>query len=1184
MSEVSHSRTIARITRPLRTEPSGAATRWFRALGVAVVCLAMTFTGVESALAVDDEVGIGITAEPPAAEAQADETPGTEAPPADPAEGETGETPPADDSAEAPSEEPTAPPEEPAEEPTEDPTEEPVEGSVAEDELALQQNAELEITPFDAGPDGATPPYVYWTVEDGAGALVGGATFQLQGPRTSSRFGTNVTWNNNSTTVPDCTSAPCSGPDLDPDEGEFLVKTIGSHNISDSNRYRVRQVTPPTNYAFVDSNQWVHGSGNGNTPSGWSGRTYDFGEFEVRAYATLSCAAGYFYSIATDGVVRQIDASGNVTQVTDSSWDGSSANGLAIGAHGSVMYGYNRSGRISTDVAEILRYTEAGGWEELPNTAYDTGGNRSLVTGAVDLSTGKYLFGGYHDSGSDLYFRLYEFDPAKYPTPGGTAAFRFLGQFDTDEAAGSAANGDMGFDAAGNLYIVRSGDTTNIYTVTAATLAGANGGTLAFGKTDEIGSSVLGLSDINGIAFASDGRVYLGNGSSYGLFDPSTWERVGGVKSGLTNSTDLASCSSPATLTLQKDVKGRVAADDQFTLTISRNTTTVSTATTAGEETGIQEQQVGPVPVTTGSNYTISESMATGSTSPMTKYTSSWVCTDSGGSVIASGNGTTGNVTVPNVPEESVKCVFTNSPLTSQVRVTKMLTDGSGADPIPEPDWGVEAIATREGSTGTVTQSPTATEAQTGDDGSAYWTLTYDAADTRASVEVSEEQRTGFEFIEGSCLITLLDGSSSEVTMTGPDGFTVEGVAPGSTVHCAFVNQPTISVEVTKRWEIRDSGGNVIGTYHQPAQPGDTSATLPSGFSATPTLTDPSGTVVDAAWGTAIPGYLAGAEVTANERAVTVPAGCEVTGSKATAFNGTTLPAPATLPYTATLTGTPNPNSVQITNSVTCSQELTLVKEVAFGSTAATAWTLTATGPTGALPGPSGTTGSDEATAPVTALAAYALSESGGPTTYVPDEDWACVADGGGTLPLEEGSVQLGYGQSATCTIVNTTAKMTLLKRVGDWAAPAEWTLHADPAANDFEFEELETPGAASPSATNTWEVRPGQGYALTETVSDGGSLAYVLDRVEVCIHSTAQDCLEDGATWQTVADPASVQVAAGEHAIFRFVNERQPGFPLPLTGGLASDMFLIGGGLTALVAAGAAVWFWRRKRLGLAG
>jgi hypothetical protein len=44
-------------------------------------------------------------------------------------------------------------------------------------------------------------------------------------------------------------------------------------------------------------------------------------------------------------------------------------------------------------------------------------------------------------------------------------------------------------------------------------------------------------------------------------------------------------------------------------------------------------------------------------------------------------------------------------------------------------------------------------------------------------------------------------------------------------------------VQVNKTWVIQNGSGQIVGTYHVPAQITDTAQTLPAGFSASPTLT-----------------------------------------------------------------------------------------------------------------------------------------------------------------------------------------------------------------------------------------------------------------------------------------------------------------------------------------------------------
>ncbi|MBN9177720.1 MAG: DUF11 domain-containing protein [Microbacterium sp.] len=382
----------------------------------------------------------------------------------------------------------------------------------------------------------------------------------------------------------------------------------------------------------------------------------------LAAGPSLLCQANTLYSVSSGGTVRQISG----TTVTDiGSWSNiSEANGLAIGANGTVAYAYDRGGDNAQNVTSILRYTPATNtWESISGTAYTTGNSNSLVAGAMNLATGHYLFGGYHNMGGDLVFRLYDFNPA-------TNAIVYVGYFDTGLGGSSSANGDIAFDSAGNLYVVRSGSSINIYSVTAATLAAAlasPGGEMNHSETTQL--TLSNFSSVNGIAFNTDGTVFLGNGSTVKKFDPTTWAELSTPTSSLSNSTDLASCNSPATFTVQKNVVGRAAPTDQFTMTLKNGSTTVATATTTGTSTGIQSQQIGPVPVPAGTALTVTETAPAGT--DLGAYTTTWSCTGGGGS----GTGTTISVTSPGAGASMV-CTFTNSPLVGSLQISKIVTGG----------------------------------------------------------------------------------------------------------------------------------------------------------------------------------------------------------------------------------------------------------------------------------------------------------------------------------------------------------------------------------------------------------------------------------------------------------------------------------------------------------------------------
>ncbi len=184
-----------------------------------------------------------------------------------------------------------------------------------------------------------------------------------------------------------------------------------------------------------------------------------------------------------------------------------------------------------------------------------------------------------------------------------------------------------------------------------------------------------------------------------------------------------------------------------------------------------------------------------------------------------------------------------------------------------------------------------------------------------------------------------------------------------------------------------------------------------------------------------------------------------------------------------TLTG----SSVSVVNgaNVTCTitntavqPRLTLVKVVDNGTTgattAATAWTLSAAGPSTI----SGATGSGAVTSAAVPVGTFDLSEAG-PAGYTASS-WVCT----GGVSATAASVTLGLGSSATCTITNTAIapRLTLVKQVvnqaGGTAVPTAWTLTGTGPVT--------IAGASGSAAVTNAAVRVG-GYALTESNGPSG-------------------------------------------------------------------------------------------------
>ena len=685
---------------------------------------------------------------------------------------------------------------------------------------------EAGIMPMAVGPDGGTAPYVYWDVKDTDGNLVPGATFSFERRGNTSWTGTrNVT---------DCISSGCTVVDRDFDAGEYLVKWINSDNpganpsgtaasnvVQAGSRYRIQPTAAPAGYEWVSDTSWV--DSNSLTWVGTDdGRTLNFGTFQVRKLQTLPlCTAGYVYGISSGGQLQQIAPGGAVTNIGAPAPGVSSFNGLGIGSGGDPVYGYERTN--SSQTVTMFRYdTTAGTWTNTQHT-YDTtlanngGYSGSLVAGAVNLATDRYMFGGYQTtnngwSANPRYtqvFKIWEYNPA-------TGAFTYKGYVPTysGQSEPGATNGDMAFDAAGTLYFVRgSGTSTTVFSVTAANINAANGGQITASDSQTFTTQ----NNVNGVAFDSTGKAFLGTGNtvwSYNMPDWSGGAEVAGTSSGYSG-TDLASCSSPPTIVIEKEIiGGRVNTGDQFKLTLHQGSTLLGQAIATSPATGLQEQRVGPLPTVRNVALNFAEYGANGAN--LGNYASAYQCTvtHTDGTVesLQQVNGTSGSITIP-TSGDAVRCVFRNSPLVASVTINKQVTDAFGLNPQPDAGWTVGASTTA--TTGTATQTPTATTQTTNTSGNASWNVTFGAYAHRATVTVSENatSKPGYAFLSGQCVVTGLDGSTATTTLTVPDATGLTGIKPGDRVNCTYVNKPIPgSLAITKAFDSSVPSGSGTGT------------------------------------------------------------------------------------------------------------------------------------------------------------------------------------------------------------------------------------------------------------------------------------------------------------------------------------------------------------------------------------
>ena len=314
-------------------------------------------------------------------------------------------------------------------------------------------------------------------------------------------------------------------------------------------------------------------------------------------------------------------------------------NSLAMSADGKFTYSYRN---VSPGYPVVVHDVAAGTFREFPTNL----GERT-IRGAVNPVNGLLYLGGAGANGG-----VFVFDTKNNTLVGKVGAL-------SPDANPDNNNGDFAFDSKGTLYIAAG---ERLYRATSAVPTTAGNATIRMTTIAVLPSGTNSPS----IAFANDGYLYVSSGSSVTRVDPGNGQTAGSFT--LANGyvpSDFASCASPNTLSVQKNVAGRILPSDQFNLQITGSgINNGNTATTEGSANGIQSQVAGPVLTLQDRSYTITETAA--GTTNLANYVSRWQCVDtnSANRVVASGNGNTGTFTYP-VPTNSdganVVCTFTNT-------------------------------------------------------------------------------------------------------------------------------------------------------------------------------------------------------------------------------------------------------------------------------------------------------------------------------------------------------------------------------------------------------------------------------------------------------------------------------------------------------------------------------------------
>ena len=355
----------------------------------------------------------------------------------------------------------------------------------------------------------------------------------------------------------------------------------------------------------------------------------------AQAAAPLACLNTLHIADNTSGDVRPVNPATGVVGAAayDATPTAGTPNQLGVSLGGARG--------INTNVTDIVEFTAASGTTTTAPKLTQSGVNG--VAGALDPKSGLYYYGGY-DSGDDNLV-LWVYNPVTNTSTGPVARVTV--------PSPPGANGDLAFDGDGILYFVAASDTVTALYRLNVVLPSA-GPEQSFNAVELSRTTGLGGAS-NGIAFASDGYLYLGRGNTLTQVNPITGATVDTVTMSGVASTDLASCAGPSTLSVSVDVPaGRKAPTDQFTVTASGGDYDGSPAfpvgTTTGSETGVQDQQPGEVAgkaiVLPGDTYTAT--LGPSGTTNLNEYLIGYRCVDtSTGQVTETGSGTSMPVTVP---------------------------------------------------------------------------------------------------------------------------------------------------------------------------------------------------------------------------------------------------------------------------------------------------------------------------------------------------------------------------------------------------------------------------------------------------------------------------------------------------------------------------------------------------------
>jgi trimeric autotransporter adhesin len=514
----------------------------------------------------------------------------------------------------------------------------------------------------------------------------------------------------------------------------------------------------------------------------------------------------------------------------------------------------------------------------------------------------------------------------------------------------------------------------------------------------------------------------------------------------------------------------RSADTDQFTVAVRTggaggpvvSSTANSTTTGSGSTVTANTGTTGSFTATAGTAYTLTET-ASGTTN-FAQYTSTISCVDGAGfqTGLPSGatfNTTTGFTITPVIGAE-IACVLTNTARAPTLGMLKLL----GSNRVAATDQFTVALrtggvsgtvvnvttnATTGGSGSTVTANTGTTGTFTATTGTAY-TLTESAAGT-----TNLAQYTG--------TITCVDsagfqtGLPSGAAFDPAAGLTITPVG-GATIACVLTNTvkaPTLNltkalgsnrVAATDQFTVALRTGGVSGTVVSSAANSTTTGAtnvVASGSGTTGVFTAIAGTaytLTETAAGTT--DFAKYSSTLSCSDSAGLQAGLPSNASYNPATGLAVTPVAGAI-ISCTLTNTANNPIVTLAK---------LVVNTGGGTAVASAWTLTASGPTNI----SGSTGTATVTAASVGAGAYTLSESGGPADInggavdYNASTYSCVVNG--AAAVAGNSITLNLGDTTVCTITNTFVPDTQLSIVKRLQTGTPTPLQANQAIT-YEFE-----------------------------------------------------------------------------------------------------------------------------------